>query len=196
MVGDTKVEGVRIAVAMPGDPALVIKNLSVRDARGLLAVDGVSLEVRSGEIVGIAGVAGNGQRALTDAVAGLESVESGTVTVMQADVTDAPPQQRFAAGLAYVPEVRLGVGRRTAASRHRERRDASSTRKRVGVPSSTGRTARSFMERIVEEFEVKIANARGPLAGLSGGNQRPQGGRPRTRQESPSRRRIPTNKGS
>ena len=76
MVGDTKVEGVPIAVAMPGDPALIIDNLSVRDARGLLAVDGVSLEVRSGEIVGIAGVAGNGQRALTDAIAGLESVES------------------------------------------------------------------------------------------------------------------------
>ena len=57
---------------VPGDPALTVNRVSVRDSRGLLAVDDVSLEVRSGEIVGIAGVAGNGQRALTDAIAGLE----------------------------------------------------------------------------------------------------------------------------
>jgi simple sugar transport system ATP-binding protein len=169
MVGDTKVEGVPIAVAMPGDPALVIKNVSVRDARGLLAVDGVSLEVRSGEIVGIAGVAGNGQRALTDAVAGLESVESGTVTVMQADVTDAPPQQRFAAGLAYVPEDRLGVGLapKLPVTENAVMREYRKLRR---GPILNWASARSFMERIVKEFEVKIGKREAPLAGLSGGN--------------------------
>ena len=168
MVGDTKVEGVPIAVAMPGDPALVIKNLSVRDARGLLAVDDVSLEVRSGEIVGIAGVAGNGQAALTHAVAGLESVESGTVTVMQ-DVTDAPPQQRFAAGLAYVPEDRLGVGLapKLPVTENAVMREYS---KACRGPILNWASARSFMERIVKEFEVKIGKREAPLAGLSGGN--------------------------
>ncbi|MEM7141506.1 MAG: ABC transporter ATP-binding protein, partial [Actinomycetota bacterium] len=169
MVGDVSVESVPVAVAMPGDPALTVDRVSVRDSRGLLAVDGVSLEVRSGEIVGIAGVAGNGQRALTDAIAGLDVVESGTVTVMRTDVTSAPPQARFTAGLAYVPEDRLGVGLApklpvTENAVMREYR-----RLRRG-PLLSWAAARDFTDRIVDNFEVKIGKRESPLAGLSGGN--------------------------
>lgn len=169
MVGDVAVEPVPVAVAMPGDAALTVDNLSVRDARGLLAVAGVSLEVRSGEIVGIAGVAGNGQRALTDAIAGLERVESGTVTVMRTDVTNAPPQRRFSAGLAYVPEDRLGVGLapKLPVTENAVMREYRTLRR---GPLLNWSTAREFCDRIVEQFDVKIGKREAPLAGLSGGN--------------------------
>jgi simple sugar transport system ATP-binding protein len=169
MVGDVAVETVPIAVAIPGDPALTVDNLTVRDARGLLAVDGVSFEVRSGEIVGIAGVAGNGQRALTDAIAGLEPIEGGTVTVMRTDVTTAPPQRRFAAGLAYVPEDRLGVGLapKLPITENAVMREFRTLRR---GPLLNWASAREFCDRIVERFEVKIGRHDAPLAGLSGGN--------------------------
>lgn len=169
MVGDVSVESVSVAVAMPGDPTLTVDDVSVRDSRGLLAVDGVSLQVRSSEIVGIAGVAGNGQRALTDAIAGLEPVQSGTITVMQTDVTTAPPQRRFAAGLAYVPEDRLGVGLapKLPVTENAVMRQYRTLRR---GPLLSWATAREFCDRIVERFEVKIGRRDAPLAGLSGGN--------------------------
>lgn len=169
MVGDVAVEPVPVAVAMPGDPALTVDALSVRDARGLLAVDDVSLEVRSGEIVGIAGVAGNGQRALTDAIAGLEPVESGTITVMQYDVTSAPPQRRFRAGLAYVPEDRLGVGLAPKLP-VTENAMMRAYRKLRRGPMLAWDDADQLTDQIIREFEVKIGSKDAPLASLSGGN--------------------------
>jgi simple sugar transport system ATP-binding protein len=154
---------------MPGDPALTVDALSVRDARGLLAVDDVSLEVRSGEIVGIAGVAGNGQRALTDAIAGLEPVESGTITVMQHDVTSAPPQRRFRAGLAYVPEDRLGVGLAPKLP-VTENAMMRAYRKLRRGPMLAWDDADQLTDQIIREFEVKIGSKDAPLASLSGGN--------------------------
>ena len=169
MVGDVAVDSITASVATPGDPALTLHDVSVRDARGLLAVDGVSLEVRSGEIVGIAGVAGNGQRALTDAIAGLQSLESGSVSVMGLDVTTAPAQRRFDAGLAYVPEDRIGVGLApdlpvTENAVMREYR-----RLRRG-PLLSWTAASALADRIIERFEVKIGRRDAPLAELSGGN--------------------------
>ena len=169
MVGDVAVEPVPVAVAMPGDPALTVDSLSVRDARGLLAVDDVSLEVRSGEIVGIAGVAGNGQRALTDAIAGLEPVESGTITVMQHDVTSASPQRRFRAGLAYVPEDRLGVGLAPKLP-VTENAMMRAYRKLRRGPMLAWDDADQLTDQIIREFEVKIGSKDAPLASLSGGN--------------------------
>lgn len=106
MVGD----GVDLAVdrrptGVTGPPALAVRGLVVR-RDGRPAVDGVDLAVRAGEVVGIAGVAGNGQSELLDALAGLRPVAAGTVHLGGQDVTGAPPEARRARGLALVPEDR------------------------------------------------------------------------------------------
>jgi ABC-type uncharacterized transport system ATPase subunit len=169
MVGEASIEPVSVSVSMPGDPALVVKNLSVLDSRGLPAVQDVTFSVRSGEIVGIAGVAGNGQRSLTDAIAGLQPVKSGTIEVMQADVTQASPQRRFRAGLAYIPEDRVGVGLapKLPATENAMMREYRSLRR---GPLLSWTRARDLCDRIINDFEVKIGRRDAPLAGLSGGN--------------------------
>jgi ABC-type uncharacterized transport system ATPase subunit len=96
--------------AEPGDVALEVRDLTVMGDRGLVAVDGLTLEVRRGEILGIAGVSGNGQRELAETIAGLRTSESGTIKIADVDVTGARPRKIREAGLAYVPEERMREG--------------------------------------------------------------------------------------
>jgi general nucleoside transport system ATP-binding protein len=91
----------------PGEVRLAVDNLHVMSDRGSEAVRGLSLQVRSGEIVGIAGVSGNGQRELADAIAGLRKTTAGTVHIAGKNVTGMKPAAVRAAGLAYVPEERM-----------------------------------------------------------------------------------------
>jgi len=96
--------------ASGGEPVLVVRNLVVLDDRRLKAVDGLSLEVRAGEIVGLAGVEGNGQRELADALAGLRRPSAGQVFIAGRDMSHASPGQMIDAGLSYIPEDRNSVG--------------------------------------------------------------------------------------
>ncbi len=92
------------------DVALRVERLAVRDAAGVERVHGVSLAVRAGEMVGIAGVSGNGQGELLEAIAGMRPPAGGTVLVHGRDVTGLPPAAMRAAGVAHVPEDRLRTG--------------------------------------------------------------------------------------
>ena len=94
----------------PGDPVLETEGLVVRDDRGLDAVRGVRLVVRAGEIVGVAGVEGNGQAELIEALAGLRHACAGTIRLAGRDVTRATPLARLRHGLAHVPADRLARG--------------------------------------------------------------------------------------
>jgi simple sugar transport system ATP-binding protein len=96
--------------AEPGEVALEINGLTVFGDRGLVAIDDLSLEVRRGEILGLAGVSGNGQRELAETIAGLRDAVSGTVTIADTDVTNGHPKKIREAGLAYVPEERMREG--------------------------------------------------------------------------------------
>src|SRR5207342_2492842 len=89
---------------------LEAEHVSVTGDRGGLAVKGVSLGIRAGEIVAVAGVAGNGQRELAEAVAGVRGLETGVVRVDGRDLHPGDPRSAIAAGVAYVPEDRLGTG--------------------------------------------------------------------------------------
>ena len=90
--------------AHPGEPVLSVTDLEVDDERGLPAVRGVSLEVRAGEIVGLAGVDGNGQSELVDAIAGLRKVRAGRIVVAGKDVTGASARESLDAGGRSVME--------------------------------------------------------------------------------------------
>jgi len=92
--------------ASPGEVVLKVEDVHVVDERGLEAVRGVSLEVRAGEIVGIAGVDGNGQTELIDAITGLRKPTSGRVVVGDEDVTGDTCRECFEAGLGHIPEDR------------------------------------------------------------------------------------------
>ena len=92
--------------ATPGEPLLSVEDLSVVDDRGLEVVRGVSLEVRAGEILGLAGVDANGQSELIDAIAGLRSPASGRIVVDGHDVTHANARDSLDAGIGHIPEDR------------------------------------------------------------------------------------------
>jgi len=96
--------------AQPGDPLLQVHELAVRDDRGLEAVRGVSFDVRAGEIVGIAGVDGNGQTELIDAVTGLRHPASGEIRVGGHDLSRATARAAFDAGMGHIPEDRQRRG--------------------------------------------------------------------------------------
>jgi len=110
MVGREVLLRVEKRPAQPGDPLLQVEDLVVRDDRGLEAVRGVSFDVRAGEIVGIAGVDGNGQSELIDALTGLRSVAGGRITVGGEDITRATARQALDAGMGHIPEDRQRRG--------------------------------------------------------------------------------------
>ena len=152
-----------------GSAVLSVDGLVVRDLHGRAGVDDVSLAVASGEVVGIAGVAGNGQRPLADAIAGLLTTESGKVMIGGQDVSAFTPRARNAVGLAYVPEDRLGVGlapRMDVVENSMMRAYRALTRglfiDRIA--------ARLHGDKLVEDYEVKVGQMEAPVAGLSGGN--------------------------
>jgi general nucleoside transport system ATP-binding protein len=90
----------------PGEVVLSLKDVVVRDDRDHIAVKGVSLDVRAGEIVAVAGVQGNGQTELVEAIVGLRTVDSGSMSVSGADITAASPRQVSDLGVAHIPEDR------------------------------------------------------------------------------------------
>ncbi|HPC06818.1 MAG TPA: ABC transporter ATP-binding protein, partial [Anaerolineaceae bacterium] len=94
----------------PGDARLVVENLSVAGDRGSDAVKGVSFELFSGEILGLAGVSGNGQRDLAEALAGLRPVREGKILLNGKDVTHTSPNHHITAGQSYIPEERMKEG--------------------------------------------------------------------------------------
>jgi ABC-type uncharacterized transport system ATPase subunit len=106
MVGRQVILQVDKEAAHPGETVLRLENLCVLDDRKHMAVDGVSLEVRAGEILGVAGVQGNGQTELAEALTGLRLAEEGKVTILGHDTSRARPRQIVEAGVAHVPEDR------------------------------------------------------------------------------------------
>ncbi|MBN2548754.1 MAG: ABC transporter ATP-binding protein [Anaerolineales bacterium] len=110
MVGREVILTVDKAPATPGDETLKVEELRVADTRGLEVVRGVSFSVRAGEILGIAGVQGNGQTELAEALTGLHPVSGGKVTLCGKDMTGKPPRQVIEMGLSHIPEDRQRHG--------------------------------------------------------------------------------------
>jgi simple sugar transport system ATP-binding protein len=170
MVGRDVVLRVDKAAATPGEPLLAVRDLHVDDDRGLRAVDGLSLEVRAGEIVALAGVDGNGQRELIDAVAGLRPVVSGSVALRGRDLTGRSPREVRDAGLGHIAEDRQarGLVLDFSLSENLALRD----------PGRFGRFGLLSPRRMVQaakgllaEFDVRGGSPATPARSLSGGNQ-------------------------
>ncbi|MEU1129221.1 ABC transporter ATP-binding protein [Streptomyces sp. NPDC005900] len=144
----------------PGEEVLAVTDLTADGVRG------VTLTVRAGEIVGVAGVAGNGQSELVEAVTGLRRVTGGRVTLGGRDLTDATVGERRAAGLAYVPEDRSAVGTAPAAT---IAENLAMGHHRGPGPFRPARL-REHARTLVERFGIKTASTAHPAGSLSGGN--------------------------
>jgi simple sugar transport system ATP-binding protein len=169
MVGSAPVISQRPPPVVAGGPKLEVVGLGCLDDRGLQALHGVDLTVHAGEIVGIAGVAGNGQRELAQAIAGLRPTTGGTVHMDGMDLTAATPRQRFGAGLGYIPEDRMGVGLapRLSVTDNAILRTYSTHRR---GPFLDHEAAVAHCRDLVERFAVRTGPLDQPIAGLSGGN--------------------------
>ena len=110
MVGREILFSIKKEPANPGESLLKVRDLYAHNDRGLLALENISFEVRAGEILGIAGVAGNGQSELEEVIAGLRRAESGAVEVCGKKVTNASPRQTGEAGLGHIPSDRYQRG--------------------------------------------------------------------------------------
>jgi simple sugar transport system ATP-binding protein len=155
-----------------GETLLEIEDLSVVDDRGLEAVRGVSLNVRAGEIVGIAGVDGNGQTELIDAITGLRRPASGAITVGGRDMTKANARKVLDEGMGHIPEDRqvrglvleFTLAENLALEDYRSPPDS-----RLGWLFPRRLLARA--RRLLREFDVRGGGPNARASALSGGNQ-------------------------
>jgi len=154
-----------------GDVRLSISGLRATSDQGTEALQNVSLEVRGGEILGIAGVSGNGQRELAEVISGLRPSSAGTILLGDVDVTALRPGQRRAAGLSYIPEERMRDGaikNFTVAENIillDHGKEPFAHRGFLNFDAIENRTG-----EMIEAFNVKTPTQDTPLKNLSGGN--------------------------
>ena len=172
MVGREVVLRVDKSPSNPTDTLLEVRDLHVFDDRGIEKVRGLSLDIRAGEIVGLAGIDGNGQTELIDAMTGLRKAASGSVKVSGEDVTTASAHGHFEAGLGHIPEDRQRRGlvlEFTIAENialHDFRRAPDS---RFGWLFPGRLVERGA--RLIKEYDVRGGGPQVRAGGLSGGNQ-------------------------
>ena len=172
MVGRDVLLNVDKSPAQPGQPVLRITNLHVRDDRELLAVRALSLEVHVGEILGIAGVQGNGQTELVEAITSLRDVERGHIYVEGAEITDLTPRQVTQTGVSHVPEDRHRHGMvGNFPLTDNIRLQTYYTRPfAVGIMTND-RAVDEASRELVDKYDVRTPSIFTSINSLSGGNQ-------------------------
>jgi simple sugar transport system ATP-binding protein len=176
MVGRSVQLRVTKTIAQPGRVVLDVRDLRVAgshaQAAGQAAVDDVSFQVRAGEILGLAGVQGNGQTELCEALMGLLPVAGGSVHLDDRDITGASPRDRLRAGIGYIPEDRqedglvadFPVAENIVLDTYDQPPFASGLALKLG-------TIRETAENRVREFDIRTPSISAPAGTLSGGNQ-------------------------
>jgi simple sugar transport system ATP-binding protein len=172
MVGRDVILEVEKEPSKPGEVVLDVENLHVLDDRNLTALDGVSLQLREGEVLGIAGVQGNGQTELVEALTGLRRVESGRVTMLGRDISGTSPRKVREIGSAHVPEDRqrdglilpFSIADNLVLNTYYEQPFAK------GISLQHVNIEKVAKDR-VEQFDVRTPGIFVPASNLSGGNQ-------------------------
>ncbi|WP_280585835.1 ABC transporter ATP-binding protein [Halorubrum sp. Boch-26] len=172
MVGREVLLDVDHGTAETGEVVASVSDVVVEDDRGVRAVDGVSFDVRGGEVFGIAGVDGNGQSELVEAVTGLQTPDAGEIRFRGEDVTTASRRQRIDDGMAYVPEDRQERGLVMEFGLVENGLLGSQHGPEL---ASNGRIdwskTRGHAEAIIDEYDVRPPDADADAESLSGGNQ-------------------------
>lgn len=158
--------------ASPKHNVFEIENLHVKDSRGLGAVNGLDLTVRAGEIVGIAGVDGNGQSELIEAITGLRKIESGTVKLNGKDISKLPPRKITESGIGHIPQDRhkhglvldFPIGENMVLQTYYQEPNS-----KMGVLNFKNIYKKA--KSLIEEFDVRTPSEFTLARALSGGNQ-------------------------
>ena len=173
MVGREVVLRVHKNAATPGTEVLNVKDLVVLDDRKLVSVNSLSLNVKAGEIVGVAGVEGNGQRELVEAIAGMRKIESGTIIVFgKEDITNSNPFKIHALGIGHIPEDREKHGLVASYSLA-----DNLVLNRFSEPEFAIRGVRNFKaineyaDQLIDRFDIRTSSSKASAASLSGGNK-------------------------
>ncbi|MFV0558681.1 MAG: ABC transporter ATP-binding protein [Enterococcus sp.] len=158
--------------AQPQEVVLSVENLVVKESRGLEAVKNLNLEVRAGEVLGIAGIDGNGQSELLQALTGLKKAESGSIKLNGGDITNKKPRQITEAGVGNVPEDRHKYGLvldMSLAENIALQTYYKEPLSKKGILNYNEINAHA--RGLIEEFDVRTFNELVPAKALSGGNQ-------------------------
>jgi simple sugar transport system ATP-binding protein len=159
-------------LAYAGDVVLKVTDLTVLDADGRTHVENVSFQVHAGEIVGIAGVQGNGQTELVEALTGLRKASSGSISLDDIDLTHSNPRERHQMGMAHIPEDRqrqglvggLSVAENLVLTRYHD--DQFSHGVLVDWDA-----ANTIADTLIAEYDIRTPNKETGVGTLSGGNQ-------------------------
>jgi len=171
MVGREVIFRIEKKETVKGDTVLEVENLSGVSDQGVIALDRVSFSIREGEIFGIAGISGNGQRELVEIIAGLRKAQGGKVFLEGRDITNIPCLERWKSGIGYIPADRIDVGsiadfslvENTAMNYFFD--DQYSNRATMNYGK-----IRELTEEIIAEYGVATPNPDIPAKSLSGGN--------------------------
>ncbi len=158
--------------ANPRDDRLILQGVSALSNRGTIGLDDVSLRLRGGEIVGIAGVSGNGQQELAQCITGLRPLTAGSVTVDGEDVSNAHPSALNAIGLSHIPEERMedGVIKAFSVAENYVLQDHGHPKFTRGKIFMLFHKIREFCRRAIELYEIKTPSTETLVKSLSGGN--------------------------
>ena len=157
--------------APPGEEVLLVKGLKAHNLKGLPALKGVSFSVRRGEVVGIAGVEGNGQTELIECISGMIRPDEGEILLGGKDITKSSIRSRREAGMAHIPEDRLKFGTAkqcTIRDNLIMNRFYCSPYSRFGIMDNPA--LESFSDRLCDEYQIMTPDSGALLATLSGGN--------------------------
>ncbi len=170
MVGRKVIFNVEKKEQEPGEVVLDIRGVSAENNKGVKALNNLSLDVREGEILGIAGVAGNGQSELAEVITGLRACE-GSILINGEDVANAEPSKAIASGVAHVPEDRTGVGSAPNMSITENTIMKNYREEPIGSRWSINFTeARNHARELKEAYDILAPNVRTMARKLSGGN--------------------------
>src|SRR2546426_5217437 len=158
--------------ANPGKPVMQLQHLVIDDDRHHVAVNGVDLEIHSGEIVGVAGVEGNGQTELVEAVVGLRQPRSGTILLNGRDVTRTGARMFITLGVGHIPADRhrlgivleLSIADNLVLSTYDRRPFASGIVRQLAA-------VLAYAKKLVKAFDIRAGSPLQPVGSLSGGNQ-------------------------
>lgn len=155
----------------PGAARLTMQGVRAMGDRGTESLRGVDLQIHAGEIVGLAGVSGNGQRELAECLAGLRKTTAGNILLDDVNTAHMPLKKRVEAGLAYIPEERMrdGAIREFSVQENLFLHDHASPKFTHGIFLDFGRMS-AFARELVNNFNVKTPSLDTPIKNLSGGN--------------------------
>ena len=171
MIGEDQVPEWEKAPCADERLALEIRNLSVRNDRGLSDLDNFTMKLQRGQVLGVAGIAGNGQKALAEVLTGLTQASSGKILADGQDITDSTAKSSYIAGIAHIPEDRksIGIAPDMTVDDNLIMKSFTSPAFRRWVFQDRVAIRSNAAEKI-EQFAIKAGPAGNPVRYLSGGN--------------------------